>query len=290
MRRSYLDYAMSVIVSRALPDVRDGLKPVHRRILYGMNEGGFGSSGQHQEVRARGRRRHGQLSPARRPVDLRRPGAHGAGFLHAPAADRRAGQFRLDGRRSAGGHALHRGPAGQGGGGAARRYRQGDGRFPAELRRQVQGADGPAGALPEPAGQRRRRHRGRHGDQHPDPQSGGSDRRLRRLSRQSGDHHRPADRACAGAGFPDRRHHHGPQRHPRGLSHRPRLDRHARPHPYRGDAQGPRGDHRHRDAVSGEQVAHDRAHRRSGAARRSSRASPTCATRATATACASSSS
>jgi DNA gyrase subunit A len=38
MKRSYLDYAMSVIVSRALPDIRDGLKPVHRRILYGMNE------------------------------------------------------------------------------------------------------------------------------------------------------------------------------------------------------------------------------------------------------------
>jgi DNA gyrase subunit A len=41
MRRSYLDYAMSVIVSRALPDARDGLKPVHRRILYGMYENGF---------------------------------------------------------------------------------------------------------------------------------------------------------------------------------------------------------------------------------------------------------
>ena len=41
MRRSYLDYAMSVIVSRALPDARDGLKPVHRRILYAMNESGF---------------------------------------------------------------------------------------------------------------------------------------------------------------------------------------------------------------------------------------------------------
>ena len=40
MRQSYLDYAMSVIVGRALPDVRDGLKPVHRRILFGMNEGG----------------------------------------------------------------------------------------------------------------------------------------------------------------------------------------------------------------------------------------------------------
>ena len=38
MKSSYLDYAMSVIVSRALPDVRDGLKPVHRRILYGMKE------------------------------------------------------------------------------------------------------------------------------------------------------------------------------------------------------------------------------------------------------------
>ena len=41
MRRSYLDYAMSVIVSRALPDVRDGLKPVHRRILYAMMEGNY---------------------------------------------------------------------------------------------------------------------------------------------------------------------------------------------------------------------------------------------------------
>ncbi len=41
MRRSYLDYAMSVIVSRALPDARDGLKPVHRRILYGMHESGY---------------------------------------------------------------------------------------------------------------------------------------------------------------------------------------------------------------------------------------------------------
>ena len=44
MRLSYLDYAMSVIVGRALPDVRDGLKPVHRRILYGMNEMGLGAA------------------------------------------------------------------------------------------------------------------------------------------------------------------------------------------------------------------------------------------------------
>src|SRR5579859_6091150 len=41
MKKSYLDYAMSVIVSRALPDARDGLKPVHRRILYSMHENGY---------------------------------------------------------------------------------------------------------------------------------------------------------------------------------------------------------------------------------------------------------
>ena len=41
MNESYLDYAMSVIISRALPDVRDGLKPVHRRILYAMHKMGL---------------------------------------------------------------------------------------------------------------------------------------------------------------------------------------------------------------------------------------------------------
>lgn len=41
MQRSFIDYAMSVIVARALPDVRDGLKPVHRRVLYSMYESGF---------------------------------------------------------------------------------------------------------------------------------------------------------------------------------------------------------------------------------------------------------
>ena len=45
METSYLDYAMSVIVSRALPDVRDGLKPVHRRIIYDMDQMGLGSGG-----------------------------------------------------------------------------------------------------------------------------------------------------------------------------------------------------------------------------------------------------
>ena len=49
MRSSYLDYAMSVIVSRALPDIRDGLKPVHRRILYAMDGLGLSHSGPHKK-------------------------------------------------------------------------------------------------------------------------------------------------------------------------------------------------------------------------------------------------
>src|SRR5450830_1747135 len=44
MRGSYIDYSMSVIVARALPDVRDGLKPVHRRVLFGMNELGLAAN------------------------------------------------------------------------------------------------------------------------------------------------------------------------------------------------------------------------------------------------------
>src|SRR5437016_2702739 len=50
LHRSYIDYAMSVIVGRALPDVRDGLKPVQRRILHAMNELGMGSGSQHKKA------------------------------------------------------------------------------------------------------------------------------------------------------------------------------------------------------------------------------------------------
>ena len=52
LQRSYLDYAMSVIVGRALPDARDGLKPVHRRILYSMFEGGMRAGTQHRKAAA----------------------------------------------------------------------------------------------------------------------------------------------------------------------------------------------------------------------------------------------
>ena len=49
MKSAYIDYSMSVIVSRALPDVRDGLKPVHRRVLFGMNEMGNTSDHPHKK-------------------------------------------------------------------------------------------------------------------------------------------------------------------------------------------------------------------------------------------------
>lgn len=57
MKSSYIDYSMSVIVGRALPDVRDGLKPVHRRILYDMMELGCNTGQASQKISAYRRRR-----------------------------------------------------------------------------------------------------------------------------------------------------------------------------------------------------------------------------------------
>lgn len=49
MKSAYIDYSMSVIVSRALPDVRDGMKPVHRRVLYGMHDLGVRSNSSYKK-------------------------------------------------------------------------------------------------------------------------------------------------------------------------------------------------------------------------------------------------
>ena len=65
MKDSYIDYAMSVIVGRALPDVRDGLKPVHRRILYAMYEKRSDLRQALQKVRHLRGRRAGQVPPPR---------------------------------------------------------------------------------------------------------------------------------------------------------------------------------------------------------------------------------
>ena len=66
----YLVYALSTITARSLPDVRDGLKPVHRRLLWAMRLLRLDPGRRVQEERARRRRRHRQISSARRPERL----------------------------------------------------------------------------------------------------------------------------------------------------------------------------------------------------------------------------
>lgn len=70
MRKSFLDYSMSVIVSRALPDVRDGLKPVHRRILYTMYERGLEPSKPYHKCADTVGSVFGCVSPSRRCVSI----------------------------------------------------------------------------------------------------------------------------------------------------------------------------------------------------------------------------
>ena len=177
MKRSYLDYAMSVIVSRALPDVRDGLKPVQRRILFAMREAGYDFGKPHRKSAQHRRRRDGQVSPARRQRDLRRLVRMAQDFsMRLPLIDGQGNFGSMDGDPP-----------------AAMRYTEArlakvadalladidkdtvD--FQPNYDESSRGAVGPAGAVPEPAGQRCRRHRGRHGDQHPAAQSGRDHRR-----------------------------------------------------------------------------------------------------------------
>ena len=83
LSESYLDYAMSVIVSRALPDVRDGLKPVHRRVLWAMWDSGL-------TYQAKTRKSANVVGET-----MARYHPHGAGFFFALSARERTGQFWL---------------------------------------------------------------------------------------------------------------------------------------------------------------------------------------------------
>ncbi len=214
MRRSYLDYAMSVIVSRALPDARDGLKPVHRRILYAMQEAGF----THDKPYRKSARIVGEVMGKYHPhgdsaiydamVRMAQPFS-----LRVPLIDGQ-GNFRLDGRRPAGGDALHRVAPVARRHAHAGRHRQGHGRFRPELRRAGHRAQGAARRVPQPAGQRRQRHRRRHGHQHPHPQRRRDHRRLPAPDGRSGCHAGGSDEDRPRPGLPHRRHHPGPLRHP----------------------------------------------------------------------------
>ena len=206
MRTSYLDYAMSVIVARAIPDLRDGLKPVHRRILYAMQRGR-----QHlRQVRTASRR-------ARSADTMGKYHPHGDAAIY-DALVRMAQDFSmslplLDGQGNFGSMDGDKAAAfrytevrmAKVGGVSPRRHRQGHRRLPAELRRQGHGADGPAGALPEHAGERRGRHRRRHGDEHPAAQPRRGDRRDAGADREPRPLGRGADGVRPGAGLSHRR-------------------------------------------------------------------------------------
>jgi DNA gyrase subunit A len=149
MRKSYLDYAMSVIIGRAIPDARDGLKPVHRRILYSMHEQKV-TAGSSYKKSARivgdvlGKYHpHGDIAVYDALVRMAQD------FAHALPAGGRPGQLRLGGRRPCGRHALHRGAHVAPGLRAAGRHRQRDRRLRAQLRR----VGARAAGTPEPRAQ-----------------------------------------------------------------------------------------------------------------------------------------
>ena len=190
MRRSYLDYAMSVIVSRALPDVRDGLKPVHRRILYAMKEGGYDST---RPFRKSARivgdvmgkyHPHGDTAiydamvRMAQDFSMRLPLIAGQGNFGSMDGDPPAAMRYTEARLASVAETL------------LADIDKDTVDFQPNYDEREQRADGPAGRLPQPAGQRRGRHRRRHGDQHPAAQSRRGDRRLLRADRQSRAHHR----------------------------------------------------------------------------------------------------
>ena len=289
MRSAYLDYAMSVIVGRALPDVRDGLKPVHRRVLFAMNEMGLQPNRPLRQVRPHRRRRDGQVPPARRLGDLRHARAHGAGLLAAPPAGRRPGQLRLGRRRSRGRHAVHGGPARRR---IAREMLRDLDADTVDFQPNYDGENSEPTVLPS---------------RFPNLLVNGSSgiavgmatnippHNLReviaatdRLHRRPGHRHRRPDAAHQGPGLPDRRRDPRPVGHPRGVRDRPRPRPRARPRPLRAArrtarrrSSSPSCPTRSRRAAT----AASSARSPSSCTRRRSPRSPTCATSRTATAC-----
>ena len=262
MRRSYLDYAMSVIVGRALPDVRDGLKPVHRRVLFAMHE----LNNDWNRAYKKSARIVGDVIGKYHP--------HGDTAVYDTIV-RMAQDFSLrymliDGQGNFGSI--------DGDNAAAMRYTEirmakighelladidketvdfepnydGNEMQPSVLPSRIpnlliNGSSGIAVGMATniPAQPERSR------------------RRVPAPAGQPGSDDRRADRDHPGAGFPDGRHHLRRRRRARRLSHRARPRRDACCHALRGDRPRPAdGDHRRRAAVPGEQALAARADRR----------------------------
>ena len=178
MKKSYIDYAMSVIIARALPDVRDGLKPVQRRTLYDMHELGIRWDRPYRKCARIVGDTMGKYHP------------HGDSSIYEAlvvmAQDFKKGMVLVDGHGNFGSI--------EGDGAAAMRYTEARLakftqmaflqdldkdviNFVPNFRRDGEGAGGAAGARPQPSGQRGGGNCGGHGHQHPHPQSGGGHRR-----------------------------------------------------------------------------------------------------------------
>ena len=189
MRRSYLDYAMSVIVSRALPDARDGLKPVHRRILYSMHESGYDWNKPYKKSsRAVGDvmgkyHPHGDqaiydaLVRLAQDFSMRLPLIDGQGNFGSVDGDPPAAMRYTEVRLAKVAHSLL----------------EDIDKDTVDFRENYDGSETEPVVLParypEPSRQRRRRHRRRHGDQHPAAQSRRDHRRDDRADGRS--RHRP---------------------------------------------------------------------------------------------------
>ena len=200
MQRSFLDYAMSVIVSRALPDVRDGLKPVHRRVLYAMYDGGYRPDRGYSKCSRVVGDVMGQYHPhgdtaiydtlvrLAQPWSMRLPLVDGQGNFGSPGNDPPAAMRYTECRLTPVAMEM------------LRDIDQETVDFTAELRRPVAGAAGPAEPVPEPARQRRIRHRGRHGHQHPAAQPDRGRRGGAVVSRAPDRDRRRAARGAASSG------------------------------------------------------------------------------------------
>ena len=267
LRSAYLDYAMSVIVSRALPDVRDGLKPVHRRVLYTMHEMGLSSTASYRKCAAivgevMGKYHpHGDLSlydalvRLAQDFSLRYPLVDGQGNFGSVDGDPPAAMRYTEARMTA----------------IASELLADIDKDTVEF---VENYDGithaavrAARQATEPAHQRLVGHRRGHGHEHPAPPPGRDHAGHERAHRGSGPDVRPALRVRPGTGFPNRGHDlpfrgaaqpdHGPagthRRHPGHVRPRPWASRHAGPVRVRGDPPGAHGHRRHGAAVPGQQ-------------------------------------
>ncbi len=249
MRNSYIDYSMSVIVSRALPDVRDGLKPVHRRVLVAMRELNllhdrpFRKSAKITGDVTGNYHPHGTVAVYETMVRLAQYFS-----MRYPLVDGQGNFGSVDGDAP-----------------AAERYTEARlTEFAEEMLRDIEKntvdlrpnydetREEPVvlpSAVPNLLVNGSLGHRGRHGDQHPAAQPPRDRRRDPPRHRRS----RVPDRGPApdrsGSRFPDRRRDLRPPGDQRLLHHRPRPHHGARARDDRGGQEGPAGDHRHRDPL-----------------------------------------